>query len=148
MTEAGAANSRTRILIVDDNREGLIARRHVLHELGNEVAISQSSSDALELFRKEAFDLVITDLRMPSGSGLDLIREMRALRPEVPIVLISGFTDALGLDEETTGADAVIQKSATEIPQLVRAVNRLLRKTQKKPARSQAGAPIAVRRKS
>ena len=47
-------------------------------------------------------------------------------------MLVSGFVDTLGLNEASTGADAVIQKSANEVTHLVRAVNRLLRR--KKPA--------------
>ena len=132
MTQASGSPG-TRILIVDDNRQGLIARRHVLQELGHEVAICQDMKEALARFQQEPFDMVITDFKMPSGNGVDLIRKVRGLKPEVPIILISGFSDALGLDEETTGADAVIQKSSTEVPQLVRAVNRLLKKAQKKP---------------
>ena len=146
MTEAASANSRTRILIVDDNRAGLIARKSVLQEMGHDVAISQTAGGALDLFQAEPFDIVITDFRMPNSSGVELIRDLRAVRPAVPIILISGFTDALGLDEETTGADAVIQKSHTEVQQLVRAVNRLLRKAQKKPARSQSADGAARKR--
>jgi len=146
MTDAASVNSRTRILIVDDNRSGLIARKSVLQEMGHEVAISQTARGALDLFQAEPFDIVITDFRMPNSNGLELIRDLRAVRPEVPIILISGFTDALGLDEETTGADAVIQKSHTEVQQLVRAVSRLLRKAQKKPARSQA-ASVSTRKR-
>ena len=148
MTEASAGNSRTRILIVDDNRQGLIARQHVLRESGHDVAICETAREALDRFQRESFDLVITDFKMPASSGVDLIRDLRSLKPEVPIILISGFSDALGLDEETTGADAVIQKSHTEVQQLLRAVSRLLRKAQKKPPRSQPPtAPVPARKK-
>lgn len=129
---------------------GLIARRHVLEESGHEVATVQDPNEALLRFQSERFDLVITDLRMPEVSGLDLIGRMRAIKPDVPLVLISGFIDALGLDEANTGADAVIQKSHAEVHQLVRTVSRLLKKgTARKPAHKQtAVAPVAVRRKS
>ena len=61
------------------------------------------------------------------------------------IVMVSGFVDTLGLNEATTGADAVIQKSNNEVTHLVRAVNRLLRrKPAKKPA---SGAPPEVKAK-
>ena len=66
--------------------------------------------------------------------GMDLIVRLRKQQPEIRIVLVSGFVDTLGLNEATTGADAVIQKSANEVTHLVRAVNRLLRrKASKKP---------------
>lgn len=151
MTEAATATSKARILIVDDNRMGLVARKQVLEEVGHEVAIAQNAHDALARFRAEPYDLVVTDFRMPQMTGIDLIRDLRIIKPEVSIVLISGFTDALGLDEETTGADAVIQKSHAEVPQLVRAVSRLLNKSaKKKPATKQSPAaqpPSATRRR-
>jgi FixJ family two-component response regulator len=85
---------------------------------------------------------------MPQMTGIDLIRDLRAVNPEVPIVLISGFTDALGLDEETTGADAVIQKNHSEVQTLVRTVTRLLnRSTKKKPAKKQSPAPASNARR-
>ena len=148
MTEAATATFRARILIVDDNRMGLVARKHVLEEVGHEVSIAQNAHEALARFRSEAYDVVVTDFKMPQMTGVDLIRDMRAVNPEVPIVLISGFTDALGLDEETTGADAVIQKSHAEVQTLVRTVTRLLNKARKKPPKRQppAGSPKARRR--
>ena len=148
MTDAATATSRARILIVDDNRMGLIARKHVLEEVGHAVAIAQNAYEALNRFRSEHYDIVVTDFRMPQMSGVDLIRDLRAVNPDVPIVLISGFTDALGLDEETTGADAVIQKSHAEVHHLVRTVSRLLNKAaRKKPARKQPPEAPAARRK-
>jgi CheY-like chemotaxis protein len=67
--------------------------------------------------------------------GMELIARLRKQAPDIPVVLVSGFVDTLGLNEATTGADAVIQKSANEVTHLIRAVNRLLRrKPSKKPA--------------
>jgi hypothetical protein len=66
--------------------------------------------------------------------------------PALPIVLLSGFSEALGLAEASTGADVVLQKSANEVTHLIRAVNRLLRrKVTKKPPSSQ-GALKAKRK--
>jgi hypothetical protein len=60
---------------------------------------------------------------------------LRKHSPGLPVILISGFVDALGLSEQNTGADVVIQKSHNEVSHLVRAVARLLnRKSPKKPA--------------
>jgi len=116
------------ILVVDDNANGLAARKCVLEELGHKIATACCGADAFALFQEHKFDLVVTDYKMPRMNGLELIAKIRAVRPELPIILISGFADTLGLDEESTGADAVIQKSANEVSHLMRAVNRLLRK--------------------
>jgi hypothetical protein len=65
------------------------------------------------------------------------------------VILISGFTDTLGLDEASTGADVVLQKSNNEVGQLIRAVNRLLRKQHllpKKPTGSQPSSKAEKRK--
>jgi CheY-like chemotaxis protein len=138
--------ARPRILLVDDNASGLAARKTVLEELGLKVFVSTSGADALDQFTSGPFDLVVTDYRMPRMDGLELISRLRAMAPTLPIVLLSGFAETLGLGATATGADVVLQKSANEITHLVRAVNRLLhRKTMKKPAASQI-APKAKRK--
>jgi len=127
-----------RILLVDDNVSGSTARKTVLEELGHKIHVASSGADALEQFSQHKFDLVVTDYKMPRMDGLELIARLRKQQPEIRIVLVSGFVDALGLNEATTGADGVIQKSANEVTHLVRAVNRLLRR--KKPAAGASGA--------
>ncbi len=122
-----------RILLVDDNSNGLSARKCVLEELGHRVIGASSGASALEEFESHKFDLVVTDYRMPRMNGIELIARLRELSPDLPIVLISGFVDALGLSEASTGADVVIQKSANEVSHLVRSVNRLLKTPRKRP---------------
>lgn len=136
------------LLLVDGNKSGLAARKSVLLEAGYTVKTSASAEDALELFGRFPFQLVITDYQLPGMSGADFMREVRSRNAALPVVLISGFADALGLHEANTGADIVIQKSANEITHLVRAVKRLLnRKPARKPiaAAAAAGADAATR---
>jgi CheY-like chemotaxis protein len=136
MTVSGARTPSARILIVDDNPLGLAARRSVLEELGHRVQTCASAQEALEHCRAHVFDLVVTDYRMPKMDGAQFIKELRKDHPGMPIILISGFTDTLGLNESSTGADIVIQKSAQEVGRLIRAVNRLTKKATKKPAKA------------
>jgi hypothetical protein len=66
-----------------------------------------------------------------------LIEKIHARADAVPIILISGYAEALGMTEANTGADVVITKSANEVPHLVRSVKRLLgRPASRKPAGS------------
>ncbi len=126
-----------RILLVDDNKLGLIARKALLEDAGHRITTALEGQEALERFAREKFDLVITDYKMPRMNGLDLIRRIRERSQNIPIILISGYADALGMTEENTGADTVIAKSSTEVPQLLRSVNRLLRRAvPKKPVES------------
>jgi two-component system, OmpR family, response regulator CpxR len=130
-----------RILLVDDNAHGLSARKTVLEELGHRIATASSGTDALDQFAHLKFDLVVTDFRMPRMDGVELIHRLRSLTPDLPIILLSGYVDSMGLSEEGTGADVVIQKSANEVAHLVRAVNRLLkRKPAKKPVSGEAAS--------
>ena len=134
-----------RILLVDDNVSGSTARKTVLEELGHKIHVASNGADALEQFSQHKFDLIVTDYKMPRMDGLELIARLRKQTPDILIVMVSGFVDALGLNEASTGADAVIQKSANEVTHLVRAVNRLMRR--KKPA-SGAGGIKAKRQAS
>ena len=123
-----------RLLLVDDHPAGLAARTSVLTELGFAITTASSAEDAFVKFQVEPFPLVVTDYKLPGKTGVDLIAGIRAVAPETRIVLISGFVDVLGLTEHSTGADAVLTKSANEVGQLIRAVSRLLRRTvAKKP---------------
>jgi CheY-like chemotaxis protein len=142
---SSSLSARRRILLVDDNANGLTARKSVLEELGYSIVTCTSGADALEQFDSGGpFDLVVTDYKMPRMDGLELIGRLRKHTPGLPIVLISGYVDTLGMNEASTGADVVIQKSANEVSHLIRSVSRLLRR---KSVKAQA-APPKVKRKS
>lgn len=139
-----ATEHRALILLVNSNADGRKARKCVLEEQGHRVVVSSSGADALDQCSRDKFDLVVTDDKLHRIDGLDLLARLRMQSPEVPVILISEFVDALGLNEENTGADAVIQKSANEVTHLIRAVGRLLRrKPAKKPVRSEVPPPKA-----
>jgi CheY-like chemotaxis protein len=128
-----------RILLLDDNPNGLCARKSVIEELGHYVEPYCNVIEALAAFQAARFDLVVTDYRMTQMHDGDLITHLRELQNGVPVILLSGLVDALGLNEKNTGADVVIAKSSNEVVHLTRAVNRLVKQqSPKKPARSQA----------
>ncbi len=129
-----------RILLVDDNPDGLVVRRALLEELGYRVQTAGSGDEALNILNDATFDLIVTDYRMPRMSGTELIARIRELQIDVRIILLSGFVEPLGLTEQNTGADTVIAKSSREPAHLVRSVKRLLnRPPSRKPPGSQNG---------
>ncbi|MGL3820493.1 response regulator [Sphingopyxis sp. R3-92] len=82
-----------RILLVDDEdavREGTAA---MLEEMGHVVQQLPSAKDALGQIRAHPFDVVVTDYLMPGMSGLELAREARKIRPDMPVLMITGFAD-------------------------------------------------------
>ncbi len=113
-----------RILMVDDEEDIVISGRLILMTLGYEVTGVTSSLEALEIFKKDpqAFDLVLSDLTMPRMTGIQLIREIRELRRDIPIILSTGFSDGKSAAEKS-GAVAVVMKPliARELAQAVRA---------------------------
>lgn len=123
-----------RVLLVDDNAHGLSARKSVLEELGAGIVTASSAAEALECLAAQPVDLIVTDYKMPRMNGVEFIARVRKQFPGLPVILISGFVDSLGLSEDNTGADVVIQKSNNEVSHLVRSVSRLLRR--RKPVQS------------
>jgi CheY-like chemotaxis protein len=131
------------ILLVDDNRDGLLVRRSLLEEVGYRVPIAANGEEGLKLFESFAFDVVVTDYRMPRMNGAELIQRIRQLEPNARIILLSGFVDPLGLTEEGTGADVVIAKSSHEPVHLLSWVKRLVNRAtpRKPPSRQGLSAP-------
>lgn len=125
---AARSAARARVLMVDDNSLGLSARKSMLEELGHSVSSVSSAEDAMAQLSDASFDLIVTDYKLPGITGGDMIAKLRAQGVATPIILLSGYVDALGLDEQSTGADVVLQKSANEANHLVRSVKNLLRR--------------------
>jgi CheY-like chemotaxis protein len=136
-----------KILLVDDNRDGVDARRSVLQEVGYTVVSAHCGLEALKTAGEQDFDLVITDFKMEPMDGLELIAQLRERNFENPIILLTGFAESLGLRAENTGANIVMQKSAHEVPNLVRHAKRLLQ-TPRKPVRSQGSTKKSTRTRS
>lgn len=124
-----------RILLVDDNSDGNSARQSVLEELGYRVFSARCGREALQVLEEQSMDLIITDYRMSPVNGLELIAKIREASRLVPVILLTGFAESLGLTAQNTGADVVIQKNARELPTLLRTADKLLHPP-KKPARS------------
>ena len=80
-----------RILIVDDEARLAEVLALGLQARGFEAVSEGSAQGALERLRQESFDLVVTDLRMPHQDGRALLHELRAERPELPVVIIDSF---------------------------------------------------------
>jgi CheY-like chemotaxis protein len=138
-------SSNPKILLVDDNPDGLLVRRLLLEELGYSVQIAVNGEEGLKLFEADRFDVVVTDFRMPLMNGKELIERIRVLDPHARIILLSGFVEPLGLTEQNTGADTVIAKSSHEPAHLTRSVKRLVNRGPRKPPASEPGLPSRAR---
>jgi two-component system cell cycle sensor histidine kinase/response regulator CckA len=88
------------ILWVDDDAALVELGKRLLEQLGYQVVANTSSREALYVFQQQAdqFDLVITDFTMPQMTGMDLAREILNIRPDMPIILCTGYSDNIDAD--------------------------------------------------
>lgn len=95
-----------RILVVEDDPQVGRSFAMLLRTLGVEAVVEPGSVGALARVAAEPFDLVITDLRMPGGSGVDLARALATQRPGLPVVLASG--DEGAVDAATLASAGIV----------------------------------------
>lgn len=98
-----------RILCVDDHELGLKTRAIILEMEGYSVLIATSAAEGWRLFEKHEVDLAIVDYYLPDQLGTELAGKMKALRPSVPILVLSGSIEA---PADLGGADIFLSKAA------------------------------------
>ncbi|MFZ2807534.1 MAG: response regulator [Desulfosalsimonadaceae bacterium] len=123
-----APTGSERILFVDDEKSIMDLGRQVLEQLGYRVEALTSSVDALELFKAgpETFDLIITDMTMPKMTGAKLAQEILAVRPDMPMILCTGFSESINEEKALRiGFKEYIMKPIS-IDQIARSIRRVL----------------------
>ena len=90
-----------RILLVDDEKAIVDMEQQILERLGYQVTARTSSLEALETFkaRPNIFDLVITDQTMPRMTGVELAEAFMRIRPDIPMILCSGYSQTITPEE-------------------------------------------------
>jgi DNA-binding NtrC family response regulator len=108
-----------KILLIDDDTGITDNLYRVLTGEGHEVAIERRGDDGLVRAGKETFNVVITDLRLPGLSGLELVRQLHGVQPRLPIILTTGFgTTETAIEATKYGAYDYLLKPF-DIPQLL-----------------------------
>lgn len=128
----------------------MIARRDLLEARGFEVKTAASGATGLRAFDDSEFDVVVTDYKMPKMGGREVLLAIRDRRPHVPVVILSGCIEQLGLKEELSQiADAVLYKGPSELDDLLRTVSKLIKRgagTARQISASQSKRASASRR--
>jgi DNA-binding NtrC family response regulator len=81
------------LLLVDDDPESLDSISELLGMMGYKCHRALSASEALEAFKKQRFDAVVTDFKMPGADGLELIRSIKQFNSSVPAIIITAHSD-------------------------------------------------------
>lgn len=102
-------SKQARILVVDDEEPIRELCGQVLEYAGYTVVTAAGYEEAMTCLESSGFDLMVTDILMPGKSGFDLMRDARAIVPDLPIVVLTGYWTMQG-DAKKWGADAVFVK--------------------------------------
>jgi excisionase family DNA binding protein len=108
---AAVTAGRPRVLVVDDEAaiRDLLSKTLALAEY--DVDLAPDGRTALERLRIIPYDLLITDLKMPGIDGLAVIREARRLKPDIPVIIITGFsTEASAIEAVNLGVSGYLTK--------------------------------------
>ena len=112
-TPARPAGNGERVLIVDDEAFILDTAAETLADAGYRPYTANGAQEALQVAKEEHIDVVVTDLRMPHTNGFELIRQLRALYPTLPILAASGMADGRTDKALEAGAQAFLAKPFT-----------------------------------
>jgi len=80
-----------RILVIDDEEIIRVLFKQTLEDAGHRVTAAETSPEGLELVKKQDFDLVFLDLKMPGTDGVEVFRQIRTIKPELQVIIITGY---------------------------------------------------------
>jgi DNA-binding response OmpR family regulator len=113
-----------KILLVDDEESIQIVYREEFEDEGYQVISALNGISALEKFKEEEPDLVILDIQMPGMDGVEVLRQMKMLKPTTPVILSSAYQE-FKRDLGTWASDEYVVKSGN-LDELKKSVRRLL----------------------
>lgn len=86
--------TRAHILVIDDDDTICSLFKDTLEDIGHIVTTVNDSDRGLQLVNKENYDLVFLDLKMPGMDGAELFRQIRTTKPEIPVIVVTGYPDS------------------------------------------------------
>jgi CheY-like chemotaxis protein len=117
-------SDKKRILLVDDEEGIQLLYREEFEDEGYQVQSAYNGEEALEMFKKDPPDLVILDINMPGMNGIEVLRQMKEIRPDLPVILSSAYQE-YKQDFGTWASEENIVKSAN-MDELKEAVHKYL----------------------
>ena len=118
-------SSPCRILCIDDHRDSAEMLQMLLVEEGHDVVGASSISEALDLVKREAFDLYVLDRRLPDGTGIELCHRLAQVTPSVPCIFYSGDSYEVHREQAmAAGAEDYISKPNIET--LIQTITKVL----------------------
>jgi CheY-like chemotaxis protein len=125
---SGPARNPRRVLVAEDDPVVRTMLQRLLREAGFEVRTAKHGDEALGIALRAsgAFDLVVTDVRMPVMDGLELVRRLRERWPGLPVLYISGYDLELSAGSRRSASRQSLLRKPFDLDELLREVTRLL----------------------
>lgn len=120
-----APGTKPRILVVEDSRDIAELLKMFLEPYGYEVDTTSGIVEAMELVKSGSYDLLLSDLRLPDGSGLDLIRDARRLKP-IKGIAVSGYDSEAHVRESLAAGFAAHLVKPVEENELLDTIKKVL----------------------
>jgi two-component system response regulator PilR (NtrC family) len=109
----------SRILVVDDEQSMREMLGIVMRKEGYEVVMADSRAQAAAVLSHEAIDVVVTDVRLPDGDGIEILRHVKAATPETIVIVMTAFgTTETAVAARKLGAEAYVQKGDLDVDEL------------------------------
>lgn len=139
-----------RILLVDDEEVSIDSLARVLRMRGHEIDTASNGLKALQAYRSRMSDLVVTDVLMPVKEGISLMRELRSIDPDLPVIVLSGGGRSHNMEflkiAAHDGATATFQKPCP-MPALLQAIEQCLEHRDAAPIPDRPEFPAVVARR-
>jgi len=117
---------KKRILVVDDEQNSREGLTKILIKEGYEVVAAESGQTALAKAKKQEFDLIITDLRMPEITGIDVLEKIREKKPDIGVIIVTAYGEVNSyLKAMTLGAFEYLNKPI-KLDELRRVIHKAL----------------------
>ena len=104
------------VLLVDDENDFLIAYKRRLIRRNVEVSVASSGLAALRMVEDADFDAIVLDILMPEMNGIETLKRLRALKPEIPVIILTGHANMEALSQVSGGGafDYLLKPVSTE----------------------------------
>lgn len=117
------------VLVIDDEEVVRALFRDTIEELGHRVSLAENSAEGLKLAKEQDFDLVFLDLKMPGMDGAELFRQIRRIKPGLPVAIITGYPDSDMMARALSQSPFGVMKKPFGESDIIAAVNVFLRTT-------------------
>ncbi len=124
-----------KVLVIDDEELVWLLFEETLGKLGYKVVTAKNGFEGLELIKQQDFDLLFLDLKMPGMDGTEIFRQVKTIKPNLPVVIITGYPNSTLMDWALVhGPFGIIRKPFTDVD-IITATNSFLTTDKEKDKR-------------